>query len=160
MITQIGIIARFVWCGKRPEPTHRVAKNSQNVAQLKGSLNPEVEDALGNLTVSRETGLMPIPMHPGDKIRLDGQEGLVLIVTAESVANDPRDGHNFHVVTWSGIYEGTESGTASGAIIDQGPLKGLISSVSRVLQIPFGEKVIRLISQKRNCLRELSLHQW
>ena len=101
---------------------------------------PEVEDALGNLTVSRETGLMPIPMHPGDKIRLDGQEGLVLMVTAESVANDPRDGHNFHVVTWSGIYEGTESGTASGAIIDQGPLKGLISSVSRVLQIPFGDE--------------------
>ena len=70
---------------------------------------PEVEEALGNLTVSRETGLMPIPMHPGDKIRLDGQEGLTLVVTAEAVANDPRDGHNFHVVSWSGVYEGSES---------------------------------------------------
>ena len=101
---------------------------------------PEVEEALGNLTVSRETGLMPIPMHPGDKIRLDGQEGLTLVVTAEAVANDPRDGHNFHVVSWSGVYEGSESGTATGAIIDEGPLKGLISSVSRVLAIPFGEE--------------------
>tara|TARA_B100001540_G_scaffold260789_1_gene239586 strand:+ start:2401 stop:5448 length:3048 start_codon:yes stop_codon:yes gene_type:complete len=101
---------------------------------------PEVEEALGNLTVSRETGLMPIPMHPGDKIRLDGQEGLTLIVTAEAVANDPRDGHNFHVVSWSGIYEGSEYGTATGAIIDEGPLKGLISSVSRVLAIPFDEE--------------------
>jgi len=101
---------------------------------------PEVEEALGNLTVSRETGLMPIPMHPGDKIRLDGQEGLTLIVTAEAVANDPRDGHNFHVVSWSGVYEGSEFGTATGAIIDEGPLKGLISSVSRVLAIPFGEE--------------------
>lgn len=101
---------------------------------------PEVEEALGNLTVSRETGLMPIPMHPGDKIRLDGQEGLSLVVTAESVTNDPRDGHNFHVVSWSGVYEGSESGTATGAIIDEGPLKGLISSVSRVLAIPFGEE--------------------
>jgi len=101
---------------------------------------PEVEEALGNLTVSRETGLMPIPMHPGDKIRLDGQEGLTLVVTAESVTNDPRDGHNFHVVSWSGVYEGSESGTATGAIIDEGPLKGLISSVSRVLAIPFGEE--------------------
>ncbi len=101
---------------------------------------PEVEEALGNLTVSRETGLMPIPMHPGDKIRLDGQEGLTLVVTAEAVANDPRDGHNFHVVSWSGVYEGSEFGTATGAIIDQGPLKGLISSVSRVLAIPFGEE--------------------
>ena len=101
---------------------------------------PEVEEALGNLTVSRETGLMPIPMHPGDKIRLDGQEGLKLVVTAEAVANDPRDGHNFHVVSWSGVYEGSESGTATGAIIDEGPLKGLISSVSRVLAIPFCEE--------------------
>lgn len=100
---------------------------------------PEFEEALGNLTISRETGLMPIPMQPGDMIRLDGQEGLTLVVTAESLANDPRDGHNFHVVTWSGVYEGNEAGTAMGAIIDEGPLKGLISSVSRVLSIPFGE---------------------
>ena len=100
---------------------------------------PEYEETLGNLTISRETGLMPIPMQPGDVIRLDGQDGLTLIVTAESLANDPRDGHNFHVVTWSGTYEGSEAGTATGAIIDEGPLKGLISSVSRVLSIPFGE---------------------
>ena len=43
---------------------------------------PEYEEALGNLTISRETGLMPIPMHPGDKVRLDGQDGLTLVVTA------------------------------------------------------------------------------
>ncbi len=100
---------------------------------------PEYEEALGNLTISRETGLMPIPMNPGDKIRLDGQDGLTLVVTGEELANDPRDGHNFHVVTWSGVYEGNEAGTANGAIIDEGPLKGLISSVSRVLSVPFGE---------------------
>ena len=86
---------------------------------------PEVDEALGNLTVSRETGLMPIPMHPGDKIRLDGQEGLTLVVTAEAVANDPRDGHNFHVVSWSGVYEGSESGTATGAIIDDLSFKAM-----------------------------------
>ena len=100
---------------------------------------PEYEEALGNLTISRETGLMPIPMHPGDTIRLDGQEGLTLVVTAETLANDPRDGHNFHVVTWSGEYEGDGSGYASGAIIDQGPLKGLLSNVNRTLEIPYGE---------------------
>ena len=100
---------------------------------------PEVDESLGNLTISRETGLMPIPMRPGDVIRLADQHDMTLLVTAETVANDPRDGHNFHVVTWSGIYEGTDSGTASGAIIDEGPLKGLISSVARVLELPFGE---------------------
>ena len=40
---------------------------------------PEVDESLGNLTISRETGLMPIPMHPGDTIRLDGQQGLTLL---------------------------------------------------------------------------------
>ena len=64
-------------------------------------------------------------------MKLDGQDGLTLVVTAETLANDPRDGHNFHVVTWSGIYEGDDAGTATGAIIDEGPLKGLISSVSK-----------------------------
>jgi hypothetical protein len=100
---------------------------------------PEVEEALGNLTVSRETGLMPIPMITGDELRLAGQEGLFLTVTAGLNANDPRDGHNFHVVSWTGQYNGEETGTAFGSIIDEGPLKGLISSVTRVLEIPFGE---------------------
>jgi hypothetical protein len=100
---------------------------------------PEVEEALGNLTVSRETGLMPIPMITGDELRLAGQEGLFLTVTAGLNANDPRDGNNFHVVSWTGQYNGEETGTAFGSIIDEGPLKGLISSVTRVLEIPFGE---------------------
>jgi hypothetical protein len=100
---------------------------------------PEVEEALGNFTVSRETGLMPIPMITGDELRLAGQEGLFLTVTAGLNANDPRDGHNFHVVSWTGQYNGEETGSAFGSIIDEGPLKGLISSVTRVLEIPFGE---------------------
>ncbi len=107
---------------------------------MKNASAPESEESLGDVTISRETGLMPIPMNPGDNIRLNGQEGLVLVIEAESVTNDPRDGHNFHVVTWSGVYEGTSGGYASGAIIDQGPLKGLISSVTRTLEIPFGEE--------------------
>ena len=82
---------------------------------------------------------MPIPMITGDELRLAGQEGLFLTVTAGLNANDPRDGHNFHVVSWTGQYNGEETGTAYGSIIDEGPLKGLISSVTRVLEIPFGE---------------------
>ena len=101
---------------------------------------PEVDEALGNLTVSRETGLMPIPMITGDELRLAGQEGLFLTVTAGPNTNDPRDGHNFHVVSWTGQYNGEETGTAYGSIIDEGPLKGLLSSVTRVLEIPFGQE--------------------
>jgi len=101
---------------------------------------PEAEEGLGNVTISRETGLMPIPMIPGDKIRLDGQDDLTLIITAETTGNDPRDGHNFHVVKWSGIYEGDGAGYANGSIVDQGPLKGLLSSVIRTLEIPYGSE--------------------
>lgn len=100
---------------------------------------PEAEEGLGNITISRETGFMPIPMIPGDNVRLDGQDGLVLQITADSVSFDPRDGHNFHVVTWTGQYEGDSSGYATGAIIDQGPLKGLLSNVNRTLEIPYGD---------------------
>jgi len=81
---------------------------------------------------------MPIPMIPGDTLRLAGQDELALIVTAQSTGNDPRDGFNLHVVNWTGQYENV--GTASGAIIDQGPLMGLLSSVYRVLEIPYGEE--------------------
>ena len=58
---------------------------------------------------------------------------------SRNFSHDPRDGHNFHVVYGLESYEGDDAGTAFGAIIDEGPLKGLISSVSRVLSVPFGE---------------------
>ena len=101
---------------------------------------PQVEEALGNLTVARETGLMPIPMMVGDSLDLIQQEGLTLSITANSLGNDPRDGHNFHVVYWEGTYDLDTYGEAFGAIIDEGPLKGLLSSVSRMIEIPFGEE--------------------
>ena len=101
---------------------------------------PEVDESLGNLTIGRETGLMPIPMVPGDVLRLNGQDGLELTVTAQGVENDPRDGHNFHVVTWTGVYGSGELGFANGSIIDEGPLKGLISNVNRIIQFPFDQE--------------------
>ena len=100
--------------------------------------SPQTEEALGNLTVARETGLMPIPMTVGDSLDLVEQDGLSLSITANALGNDPRDGHNFHVVYWEGTYDLDTYGEAFGAIIDEGPLKGL-SSVSRMIEIPFGE---------------------
>ena len=98
---------------------------------------PETEEILGNVTVSRETGLMPIPMIPGDSVQLRGQDGLFMTATAVSTGNDLRDGFNLHVVNWVGSY--FEGGTASGSIVDQGPLMGLLSSVQRTLELPYGE---------------------
>ena len=101
---------------------------------------PESEEGLGDLTVGRETGLMPIPMRTGDRFRLSSQEGIELTVTAGSSALDNRDGKNLTVVQWTGFYgQQGESGNASGAIVSSGPLSGLISNVQRQLAVPFGE---------------------
>ncbi|MDA7492143.1 hypothetical protein N8392_01215 [Candidatus Poseidonia sp.] len=103
---------------------------------------PEVEQTLGNLTVGRETGLMPIPMRTGDRLVLNAQEGLSLDVMAGTNTFDVRDGRNFSVVAWVGTYggdEGDATGNASGRIVSSGPLGGLLSSVHRQLSVPFGE---------------------
>ena len=128
---------RLVWEETGADPSSGDERPENSPIQVNAT-QPESEDLLGNISISRETGLMPIPMIPGDTLRLAGQDELALIVTAQSTGNDPRDGFNLHVVNWTGQYENV--GTASGAIIDQGPLMGLLSSVYRVLEIPYGEE--------------------
>ena len=98
------------------------------------------EEGLGNLTVGRETGLMPIPLRKDDRLRLAGQEGITLTVSAGDTRIDVQDGHNLTVIDWSGVYEGAgEAGVASGAMVSAGPLKGLLSTVQRSLSVPFGD---------------------
>jgi len=128
---------RLVWEETGADPSSGDERPENSPIQINAT-QPESEDILGDISISRETGLMPIPLIPGDSIRLAGQEGLSLVITAESTGNDPRDGFNLHVVNWAGSYGGT--GDASGSIIDQGPLMGLLSSVHRVLEIPYGEE--------------------
>jgi hypothetical protein len=127
---------RMVWVETGADPSSGDERPENSPLQMNAT-QPETEEILGNITISRETGLMPIPLIPGDTVRLADQEGLSLIITAESTGNDPRDGFNLHVVNWVGAYENV--GTASGSIVDQGPLMGLLSSVNRVLELPYGE---------------------
>ena len=127
---------RLVWVETGADPSSGDERPENSPLQMNAT-QPETEEILGNITISRETGLMPIPLIPGDTVRLADQDGLSLLVTAESTGNDPRDGFNLHVVNWVGAYENV--GTASGSIVDQGPLMGLLSSVNRVLELPYGE---------------------
>lgn len=99
---------------------------------------PEAQEILGDITIVRETGLMPIPMLAGDSVLLVGENGLELFVEAYAIGNDLRDGFNLSVVHWTGLY-GDSGGLANGSIVDEGPLMGLVSSVSRSLEVPFGE---------------------
>jgi len=128
---------RMVWEETGADPSSGDERPENSPIQVNAT-QPESEDILGDITISRETGLMPIPLLPGDSIRLSDQEGLSLVITAESTGNDPRDGFNLHVVNWTGSYGG--NGDATGSIIDQGPLMGLLSSVNRVLELPYGDE--------------------
>lgn len=128
---------RLVWEETGADPSSGDERPDNSPIQVNAT-QPDSEDILGEITISRETGFMPIPLLPGDTLRLAGQEGLSLVITAESTGNDPRDGFNLHVTNWVGTYG--EEGAASGSIIDQGPLMGLLSSVYRTLEIPYGNE--------------------
>ncbi len=127
---------RIVWEETGADPSSGDERPENSPVQVNAT-QPESEEILGEITISRETGLMPIPLVPGDTLRLNDQEGLELIIRAESTGNDPRDGFNLHVTNWVGSYG--EGGSATGSIIDQGPLMGLLSSVYRTLELPYGD---------------------
>jgi len=100
---------------------------------------PEVEEALGDVTVSRESGLMPIPALSGDLFLLEDQEGISLLVNIQEPTEIHLDGHTILALDWSGVYGNTLSGNATGSIIIEGPLAGLNGIIQRTLQAPFGD---------------------
>jgi len=130
---------RFAWRETGPNPSEGDERPERSPLE-RNATAPIAESGLGNLTVGRETGLMPIPLQTGDVLRLNGQEGLPMTLTAGMTRIDTRDGHNLTVIDWTGTY-GTngELGVGQGTLVSAGPLQGLISSVTRTLAIPFGE---------------------
>ena len=130
---------RLVWRETGPDASEGEEFPERSPVQ-RNATAPVSEEGLGDLTVGRETGLMPIPLQSNDQLRLDGQDGLALTVVAGSTGVDARDGHNLTVIAWQGTYGGSgDSGTASGTIVSVGPLAGLISGVERNLSLPFGD---------------------
>ena len=100
---------------------------------------PEVNEAIGDIIISRESGFTPIDAAPGDVFTLDAQDGMELTVTAGEYQTLPMDGHLVDTVAWSGVYQDGVTGSASGNLIIDGPLSGLNVIVQRTLELPFGE---------------------
>ena len=100
---------------------------------------PAVENALGDVTVDRESGLMPIPAISGDTFLLDGQAGISLMVQIQNSTTISLDGHTILALDWSGVYGDTLTGNATGSIIIEGPLAGLNGMIQRTIQAPFGD---------------------
>jgi hypothetical protein len=128
---------RIIWEETGADASSGDEKPARSPIQ-QNATQPEAQEILGDITIVRETGLMPIPMMAHDVIHLNGENGLELTVEAYATGNDPRDGFNLSVVHWTGTY-GESGGVANGSIVDEGPLMGLVSSVVRSLELPFGE---------------------
>jgi len=129
---------RLVWRETGPDASEGESFPDNSPVQQDPTA-PVSEEGLGDVTVGRETGFMPIPMATNDRLLLNQQDGMFLSVLAGGTTIDARDGHNLTVIEWSGTYGGSgESGTAFGAVVSVGPLSGLLSNVERNLSLPFG----------------------
>ncbi|MBT94250.1 MAG: hypothetical protein CMA60_05425, partial [Euryarchaeota archaeon] len=128
---------RLVWTETGPDPSSGDERPERSPIEQEPT-PPEVEEALGNISVGREAGFAPVPMETGDVVRLLAQDGIVLTVTAGQEAIEPRDAKNLSVIQWTGVYSDGVSGTASGSIVHQGPLTGLLASTVRSFAIEFG----------------------
>ena len=130
---------RLVWTETGPDPSNGDERPERSPIE-QDPTPPEVEEALGNISVGREAGLTPVPMETGDVVRLLAQDGIVLTVTAGLEGIEPRDAKNLSVIQWTGVYSDGVSGTASGSIVHQGPLTGLLASTLRSFEIEFGDE--------------------
>ena len=128
---------RLVWTETGPDPSSGDERPERSPIEQEPT-PPEVEEALGNISVGREAGFAPVPMETGDVVRLLAQDGIALTVTAGQEAIEPRDAKNLSVIQWTGVYSDGVSGTASGSIVHQGPLTGLLASTIRSFEIEFG----------------------
>ena len=146
---------RLVWRETGPDASEGEEFPERSPIQQNATA-PVAEESLGDLTVGRETGWMPIPLNTNDRLRLNGQEGLTLTVDVGQTRTDVRDGHNLSVIDWTGVYEGSgEAGTAFGAVVVGGPLKGLLSSVERSLSLPFGDDNETVMLQETQLLERV-----
>ena len=101
---------------------------------------PETEDGLGEVNISRETGIVPVPLLPGDRVSLLGSDIVYLDIEATSLTQITKDGHILNTTAWIGSYwninDSITDSLASGSIVNEGPLAGLLATVSRQLTLP------------------------
>jgi hypothetical protein len=129
---------RTVWSQTGPDPSSGDIIHSNSPIQTSPE-PPTVEEGIGDISISRETGFAPIDAITGDVFVLDQQDGMVLTVTAGQEESVEMDGHIVDTVAWTGSYSTEVIGVASGNLIIDGPLSGLNVKIERQFQMEFGE---------------------
>jgi hypothetical protein len=97
---------------------------------------PEVSSVFSN-HISRETGVCPQILLVGDSFSLVGNGAVVLDVSVTGSSEQVIDGHNLAVADWQGAFG--EDSLAYGSVINEGMLAGLLSEVSRRVQVDLGD---------------------
>ena len=129
---------RTVWSQTGPDPSSGDEIHSNSPIQNSPEA-PTVEEGIGDISISRETGFAPIDAMTGDVFVLDQQDGMVLTVTAGLPEVVEMDGHMVDTVSWTGTYSTDVAGSAVGNLIVDGPLSGLNVRIERSFQMEFGE---------------------
>ena len=127
-----------MWSQTGPDPSSGDTIHSNSPIQNSPEA-PTVEEGIGDISISRETGFAPIDAMTGDVFVLDQQDGMVLTVTAGEAEVVEMDGHMVDTVSWTGTYSTDVEGTAFGNLIVDGPLSGLNVKIERLFQMEFGE---------------------
>jgi len=115
---------------------------------------PEANSTLGDVDITRETGLAPAGLTIGDRVDLIGSELMQLSVTATSTGTVVRDGHTIPVTYWEGTYG--DDGLASGAVISEGILAGLVAEVTRNVILDLDDGDTLEFSETQSLARVLS----
>ena len=97
---------------------------------------PEAEVMFEN-HISRETGAAPENVFVGDRFSLVGNDAMVLSIVVTAISDVELDGHMVEVAEWLGDYG--ENSQASGSIVNEGPLAGLLNEVYRWVEIDLSE---------------------
>lgn len=143
------------WQQTGPDPSTGEEKPENSPIQVDPEPN-QVEDALGDVNISRESGLAPIPAISGDTFSLNGLDGVRLLVTTTGDTTVPIDGHNLDVVSFSGQYSGAVNGSATGTLVNTGPVAGLVATIERSIIIPLEEDVNAWLNETSSIDRILS----
>ena len=97
---------------------------------------PEASSVFSN-HISRETGVCPQILMVGDSFSLVGNAAMVLDVIVTGESEQAVDGHNLSVAVWQGAFG--EDSLASGSVINEGMLAGLLSEVNRWVEVELGD---------------------
>ena len=94
---------------------------------------PQASPLLSN-QISRESGVSPSVVVPGDFFTLFSNPSNILEVVVLSTSEKEMDGHLVEVAEWAGNIE-TEGISASGFFVNEGPLSGLLYEANRWISL-------------------------